>query len=130
MANEPWERMVTEEQRRTLNAACGDLAKHVRWHGFKLDKDDFRHFLAGTVKGFRMVPGWDNGDGKRGFVMLGASSLTLTKSECMDAITMAFSLGDDPSSQGLDIEPIKWSRTVMIARGWSPAMIDEMEAGA
>jgi len=112
-----WQELVTLEQRRLLNSACGDLAKQVRWHGFKLSKDDWRHLCSGTVLGWRPLPGWDNGDGRQGLVMLGGSSLDLKKSECTDAITMIFAFGDDPSSQGINAKPVKWGEVVCGARG-------------
>ncbi len=109
--------MLTHEQRKLFNAACGDLAKQLKWHGFTLTKDDYRHMLAGTVLGWRTLPAWDNGDGMHGVIMLGGSSLNLHKSECTDCITMAFLLGDDPSTQGMDCKPVKWGPIVKGARG-------------
>lgn len=103
--------MITDEQRRTLNAACGDLAQQIAWHGFKLSKDDWRHMLSGTVKGWRMMPGIDRGEGPS-LIMLGGSSKDLTKSEASDAITQAFLIGDDPSSQGLNCKPVRWCEVI------------------
>ena len=107
---------MSAAQRRLLNAACGDLSEQLRWHGFTLSKDDWRHFFSGTVLGFRTLPAWDSGDGRQGVIMLGCSSLNLTKSEATDAITMAFMLGDYPSSQGLNEEPVKWCQVICLAR--------------
>jgi len=114
---EPWREMLTEQQRKILNAACGDLSKQIRWHGFRLTKDGWRHFFAGTVLGWQMLPAWDEGDGRTGFIMLGGSSLDLSKEQCSVAITMAFALGDDPTSQGIDAPPVKWCDAVCLARG-------------
>ena len=58
---EPWQEMLTEQQRKILNAACGDLSAQIKWHGFRLTKDDWRHLLAGTFLGWRMMPGIDLG---------------------------------------------------------------------
>lgn len=107
---------ITDEQRRILNAACGDLADAFEWGGFTLSKDDWRHLICGCVKGWRQVPALDRGEGAPGFVMLGASSLTLSREEATDAITLAFSIGDDPSSQGIDAAPIRWGSAVCKAR--------------
>jgi hypothetical protein len=112
----PWQEMLTEQQRKILNAACGDLAEQVKWHGQRLSKDDWRHFIAGTVLGWRMLPGYDRGEGAPGFVMLGGSSLDLTKAQCIDAITIAFHIGDDPESQGLKCKPVRWGKAVCLAR--------------
>lgn len=114
--NEPWRDSLTEQQRKILNAACGDLADQISWHGQKLSKDDFRHLISGTVLGWRMMPAFDHGEGNAGFIMLGGSSLDLSKTQCIDAITMAFHLGDDPSSQGLKSPPVRWCAAVVKAR--------------
>ena len=108
--------MITEEQRRTLNAACNDLAAQIEWHGFRLSKDDWRHMLCGTIKGWRMIPGIDRGEGAAGFVILGGSSLKLTKEQASDALTLAFAIGDDPESQGLKCRPVRWCQAVCKAR--------------
>jgi hypothetical protein len=100
--------------------ACGDLAEQIKWHGFRLTKDDWRHLLAGTFLGWRMMPGIDMGDGRPGFIMLGGSSLKLTKAQCIDAITQAFVIGDDPSSQGIDARPCAGVTAVCKARGIRP----------
>lgn len=121
---EQWEEMLTEQQRKILNAACGDLAAQINWHGNRLSKDDFRHLIAGTVLGWRMMPAYDRGEGAPGFVMLGGSSLELTKAQCIDAITMAFHIGDEPSEQGLTSKPVRWCESVCKAR-W---LTDEAEA--
>lgn len=67
--------------------------------------------------GWRMMPGIDMGDGKPGMIMLGGSSLDLKKSECTDAITMAFHIGDEPESQGLKCKRVDWCEVVRLARG-------------
>lgn len=111
---------ITEEQRRTLNAACGDLAAQIVWHGNRMSKDDWRHFLAGTVMGWRMMPGYDRGEGAPGFIMLGGSSLKLTKAQACEAITMAFHIGDDPASQGLSSPPVRWCEVITLLRYIEP----------
>lgn len=109
---------MSDEQRRLLNAACGDLATGIIWHGGnRLSKDDWRHFLSGTVMGWRMLPGVDMGQGAPGFVMLGGSSLSLTRSQATDAITMAFYIGDEPEAQHLSCKPVNWCDVVKLARG-------------
>lgn len=111
------ESRMTDAQRRMLNAACGDLAEQVIWHdNNRLSKDDFRHVLSGTMLGWRMMRGIDLGEGAPGLIMLGGSSLDLTKSQAADAITLAFSIGDDPSSQGLNCEPVRWCAAVCLGR--------------
>lgn len=106
----------TQEQRNLLNAACGDLAAQISWHGFRLSKDDWRHMLSGTILGWRLMPGIDRGEGAAGLIMLGGSSLDLNKEQCTDAITQAFVIGDDPSTQGLKSPPVRWCKSVVGAR--------------
>lgn len=109
--------MLTRQQQKILNAACGDLATQIAWHGNRLSKDDWRHFLSGTVLGWRMMPAYDRGEGAPGFIMLGGSSLSLSKERCIDAITMAFHIGDHPDEQGLRAKPVRWCPSVRLARG-------------
>ena len=92
---------MTDAQRKMLNAICGDLADQVNWHGNKLSKDDWRHMLSGTMLGWRMMPAINRGEGAAGFIMLGGSSLDLSKSLAMDAITCGLEIGDNPSGQGV-----------------------------
>lgn len=113
---------ITDKQKRMLNAICGDLAPQLNWDGNRLGKDDWRHFFSAVSAGQRMMTGWDYGDGRpRGFIMLGKSSLALTKSEASDAITMAIHLGDDPSTQGINARPVHWSDTVLLGMGFNPS---------
>lgn len=112
--------MMTDKQQRMLNAVCGDLAKQIQWHGFRLTKDDWRHLLSGTMLGWRVMRGIDRGEGSAGLIMLGGSSLKLTKSNACDAITQALQIGDDPSSQNLNHQPVKWSDAVLLGLGINP----------
>ena len=114
--SEPWKDAITTQQRKILNAACRDLSEQISWHGNRLSLDDWRHLISGTVLGWRMMPAIDMGQGNAGFIMLGGSSLRLSKEKCIDAITMAFHLGDDPSSQGLKSPPVRWCAAICKAR--------------
>lgn len=111
---------ITEAQRRMLNAVADDLARQVRWHGVRLDKDDFRHFLSGTAAGWKAVPAYDHGDGRNGIIMLGGSSLKLTRQQAKDAITMGLHIGDHPQEQGLTCAPVRWSDAVLLGLGFNP----------
>jgi hypothetical protein len=115
--NRNWsEDLTTREQLNLFNAACGDLAAQIEWHGFRLSKADWRHMIAGTILGWRLMPGIDRGEGQAGLIMLGGSSLDLNRQQCTDAITQAFAIGDDPSSQGLNCSPVRWCKSVCGAR--------------
>lgn len=112
-----WTADALQVQRNLLNAACGDLADQIRWHGNRLSKDDWRHLIAGTVLGWRMMPAVDRGEGKaQGFIMLGGSSMDLDKPNCAKAIDLAFMIGDCPEGQGLDASPVRWCASVCGAR--------------
>ncbi|HJR14221.1 MAG TPA: recombination protein NinB [Rhodanobacteraceae bacterium] len=117
MIDEPWHAMLTDAQRGLLNAACGDLARQLPWHGMRLDKDDYRHMIAGTVLGWRTFPGIVDEHGRSGWIMLGGSSLKLTREQCSLAIDLAFAIGDDPQGQHLDHAPVDWCDKVRLARG-------------
>lgn len=111
---------MTDQQRKMLNAICGDLAAQLSWHGNRLSKDDWRHMLAGTMLGWRMMPAIDRGEGAAGFIMLGGSSLNLSRSQAADAITVAVQIGDDPKSQHINAAPVRWSDTVLRGLGFNP----------
>lgn len=112
---------ITEPQRRLLNAIAGDISGQLLWHGCKLSKDDVRHLLSSIAAGWRAVPGWDYGDGRPpGLIMLGASSLSLTRAQATDAIQLGIQLGDDPSSQGINACPVRWSDSVLLGQGLNP----------
>lgn len=108
---------MTRQQQKLLNAACGDLAANLRWHGIVFTKDDFRHLICAVVLGERLVPGINTGDSRtKGLVRMSRSSLELNKSEATTAIQIAFDIGDFPEDQGLDCPPIRWGPTVCLAR--------------
>lgn len=118
--SQPWQEMLSDGQRRLLNAACGDLARCLSWHGFKLSKDDWRHLLAGTILGWRMMPGINMGNGPS-MIFLGGSSLDLDKGDkATQAITLAFAIGDAPwEYDPTQTKPVQWSHVVRLARGIS-----------
>jgi hypothetical protein len=116
---------MTDQQRKMLNAVCGDLAAQVRWHGNQLSKDDWRHMLSGTMLGWRMMPAINRGEGAAGFIMLGGSSLDLSKTLAADAITCGLQIGDRPDEQGLSCKPVRWSDAVLLGLGFNPADIND-----
>lgn len=125
MNTKPWQEsgnaLITDAQKRMLNALCGDLAGQIVWHGNRLHKDDWRHMLAGTMLGWRMMPGIDMGKGAPGFIMLGGSSLKLTRTQAADAITCGLAIGDHPEDQGLaGQKPVRWCDSVLLGLGFNP----------
>lgn len=111
---------MTDKQQRMLNAVCGDLSKQIVWHGNRLSKDDWRHMLSGTMLGWRMMPAIDRGQGAAGFIMLGGSSLDLSRTMAKDAITCGLQVGDHPEDQGLKCRPVIWSDVIYRALGHDP----------
>jgi hypothetical protein len=107
---------MTRKQQKLLNAACGDLADQLRWHGIVFDKDDYRHLLAAVVLGERLVPGVNTGMGNPGLIRMSRSSRELTKSQATEAIRMAFDIGDNPEDQGLPSRPVRWCEVICLAR--------------
>ena len=107
---------MSRKQQKLLNAACGDLADNLRWHGIVFSKDDFRHLISAVVLGERLVPGINTGNGPAGLVRMSRSSLEMSKTEATTAIRMAFDIGDNPGDQGLACPPIRWGPTVCLAR--------------
>ncbi len=111
---------MTDKQRKMLNAVCGDLSEQLSWHGNRLSKDDWRHMVAGTILGWRMMPGIDRGEGAQGFIMLGGSSLKLSRSQAAEAITALLQIGDHPDEQGLSAKRVRWSAVVLLGLGFNP----------
>jgi hypothetical protein len=124
IAREEWEidgtGRMTDKQRKMLNAVCGDLAKFISWHGHWLTKDDWRHLLSGTVKGWRTFMGVNRGEGAPGIVMLGASSLSLSRTLAAEAIRTGVDIGDKPDEQGLRFKRVRWSDAVYRGLGFDP----------
>ena len=115
----PWQEMLRPQQRNFFNDICGDLAAHLPWHGLDFSKDDYRHMFAGTILGWRRAPGIKIDGSPQGWIMLGGSSLDLTKDQCADAITLALHVGDHPEEQGLPSKPVRWGYSVLRGLGYS-----------
>lgn len=110
---------MTPKQRNMLNACCGCL-EQIRWHGFRLDKDGYRHLICAVVLGEWMVPGVNTGNGPAGLVRMARSSKELSKSQAAEAINMALDIGDRPDEQGLPDKPVRWSDAVYYGLGFNP----------
>jgi len=111
--SEPWNEWRSKEQNDLLQPACRDLANNLKWDGATLTADEFRWLVCADILGQKAVRGIHGG-----VVLLGGSSRQLKKEQASDAITLAFSIGDDPESYGLKHqERVKWSPTIRIARG-------------
>lgn len=117
---------MTDAQRRMLNSVCSDLARSIVWHeGWRLSKDDWRHFFCGLASGLRIMRGWDFHDGDPpGFVMLGRSSLELTRTQATTAIHLAVQFGDDPSDQGIHQPAVQWCDKTLLGLGFNPRELE------
>ncbi|MGB1561574.1 MAG: recombination protein NinB [Sinimarinibacterium flocculans] len=104
----------SEEQRKRLNAACGDLERQIRLtedgryvhvseapFGKKLSKDDWRGMFMAVLHGMRSVP---NPEGP-GFIVLSRSSQRLSRKKFQDAITLINAFGDQ---RGVSWTDPKW----------------------
>ena len=117
---EPWEEWRSDAQNSLLQPACRDLSRCLTWESngqmVHLSPDEFRWLLCADVLGQRPVRGVHSG-----VVMLGGSSRNLTKRECADVITLAFSIGDCPELYELHGQKrVEWCRVICAARGISP----------
>lgn len=117
---EPWEEWRSTEQNKLLQPACRDLANGMMWESNGaptfLSADEWRWLICSDILGQKAVRGIHGG-----VVMLGGSSRQLTKGDCTQAITLAFSIGDAPWDYGLNGQPrVQWSEIVCKARGISP----------
>jgi len=113
---EQWTEWRSSEQNKLLQPACRDLADQLTWDGARLSADEFRWLICADILGQKAVRGVHGG-----VVLLGGSSRQLTKQDCTDAITLAFSIGDAPWDYGLvNQSRVTWSEAVAKARGISP----------
>ena len=97
---------MTPEQRRKLNAMCGDLSAQVTWFmqdgsPVKLHKDDWRHVFAGKQLGVRYVR--DPEDWTR-LVTLNGSSRDLSERQASELIERLYAFGSDMSVAWSDPE--------------------------
>ena len=118
--NQCGEGMMTPKQQRMLDAICGDLSVGLARQGQRLTKDDWRHMVAGTMQGWRLMPAFDRGQGALGIIMLGGSSLKLSRSMACDAITVLVQIGDHPDEQRMRVRPVRRTDTVLIGLGFNP----------
>lgn len=80
----------SRDQQKRMWAMLGDISKQTRWHGSKLDQEDWKLlFLQALTSELRLVPNMA-GDG---FVPLGRSSSRLTKGEMSDMIELMYQFG-------------------------------------
>lgn len=90
---------MTWRQQKRLNAMCGDMEKQAEWHGFRLNKDQWRALVVAVLRNDQLqVPG----DEGRGFILLGGSSSDLSRKETSDAIELLYKLGADRNVQWTD----------------------------
>ncbi len=79
------------DQNAKLWAILNEIAEQVTYHGLRLSAEDFKIlFMDALHRETRLVPNTDN----NGFVALGRSSSTLTKTEFADLITIATAWAD------------------------------------
>ncbi len=81
----PEEKKRTHPQNRLMWSLLGQLAEKARYHGYKLDKEEWKLImLSGLRKELRLVPSLNND----GVVSLDRSSSRLTVAEMGDMVTL------------------------------------------
>lgn len=86
----------TLEQNALMWSLLADVSKQVNWHGQFLTSDDWKEVLSASLKQQKAVPGIDGG-----FVVIGARTSQMTKSEMSDMCELIQAFG---SQRG-----VKWS---------------------
>jgi len=89
-------RMVIEVRQETrslaqnarLWAMLTDISRQVDWYGRKLTPDEWKHVFSAALKKQDVVPGIDGG-----FVVLGKSTSSMTKSEMSEMQTLMEAFG-------------------------------------
>jgi len=76
------------EQNARLWAMLTDISNQVDWYGRKLTPHDWKHVFTASLKKQDVVPGIDGG-----FVVLGASTSKMTKTEMCDLQTLMEAFG-------------------------------------
>jgi hypothetical protein len=78
----------TLPQNARMWAMLTDIADQVIWHGQKLSPDDWKNMATAAMNGSRVVPGIEGG-----FVVLGARTSVMTKSEMRDLMDFIEAFG-------------------------------------
>jgi hypothetical protein len=89
----------TNEQNRKLWGMLKDISEQVIWHGNKLADHEWKDVLTAGLKRQKVAPGIDGG-----FVVLGAKTSKMTKSEFSELVEMLYHFG---AQQG-----VKWTDPV------------------
>jgi hypothetical protein len=76
------------EQNSRLWAMLSEISDQVNWYGRKLTPHEWKHVFTASLKKQDVVPGIDGG-----FVVLGASTSKMTKSEMSDLQTLMEAFG-------------------------------------
>jgi hypothetical protein len=86
--------VTVEEPKRNLSqnalmwTLLSDVAEQVEWHGQKLSPENWKDMCSAALKAQRVVPGIDGG-----FVVLGARTSRMTKSEMSEMIEFIYAFG-------------------------------------
>ena len=94
--------VIVKEPARTLDQNAKiwpmlhDLAQQVEWYGHKLTPEEWKDLMTAGLKKQRAVPGIDGG-----FVVIGAHTSKMSKSEFSDLVEMLYAFGAEHG--------VKWS---------------------
>lgn len=81
----------TLDQNAALWPLLDEISAQVDWHGQKLSSEDWKHIFTSTLRKLRIMPNLDG----TGFVALGQSSKTMTKSEFSDLLELATAFAEE-----------------------------------
>jgi len=84
------------QQNKRMWAVLGDVAAQVNWHGYKLDKNDWKEMFSAILGEQRVVPGIQGG-----FVVLGVSTRKKDKAWFSDLFELINAFGAEHG--------VKWS---------------------
>jgi hypothetical protein len=76
------------EQNDKMWAVLTDLARQLQWHGQYLTKEEWKDVCTAALKRQKVVPGIDGG-----FVVIGAHTSRMSKSDVSDVIEFAQAFG-------------------------------------
>jgi hypothetical protein len=79
----------SSEQNARMWAMLGDVSRQVDWHGKKLSPEDWKHVFSSSLRKLQVVPNLDG----TGFVALGLSTSTMSKSEFSELMELMEAFG-------------------------------------
>lgn len=89
----------SDAQNNVMWARLTDVAEQIEWYGKKLTPQDWKHIFSSSLAKLEVVPNLDG----TGFVALGLSTSSMTKSELQDLNELIMAFGS------ARLTPVRWS---------------------